>query len=117
MLVSLLLGSLIAMSSTTPPVNLATCEVDTPTAVPLGSDGDNFLTIGRYDLHVRFSNATSEQISRVTFTLDDGTKVNDVGTFSPGININHSLGLDTTSATSCTVTAVDFASGKSWNGN
>jgi hypothetical protein len=113
MLVPLMLSSLVALSST-PPVRLATCEVVAPTTV----QGDNgSATVGRYALHVRFADATSEPISRVTFTLDDGSQVSDVGTFSPGVAINHALELSSTDATSCAVTVVRFANGAIWNAN
>src|ERR1700748_171088 len=105
MLVPLMLGSLLALSSA-PPVRLATCEVSTPTTV---QNDNGPTTVGSYTLHVRFSDATSEPISRVTFTLDDGTRVSDVGTFSPGIVINHLLGLANNNASTCAATSVRFA--------
>jgi hypothetical protein len=111
MLVLLILGSLVGLSSTSP-VRLATCEVVTPTV--LQSDNGP-TTIGRYALRVRFTDTTSEPISRVTFTLDDGSQVSDVGTFSPGVAINHGLCLSSTDATSCAVTIVLFANGATWN--
>ena len=113
MLVPLMLSSLVGLSST-PPVQLATCEVSTPTTV---QNDNGFTTVGGFTLHVRFSDTTSEPISRVTFTLDDGTRVSDVGTFSPGVVINHVLGLASTDATSCTATTVRFADGAIWNAN
>ena len=113
MLVPLMLSSLVGLSST-PPVRLATCEVLTPTTV---QNDNGPTTVGIYALHVRFSDATSEAISRVTFTLDDGSQVSDVGTFSPGVAINHALGLSSTHATSCAVTMVNFTNGTIWNSN
>ena len=113
MLVPLILSSLVGMSST-PPVQLATCKVSTPTTL----QGDNGpTTVGGYAVQVRFSNTAPEPISRVTFTLDDGTKVIDVGTFSPGVTIDHTFGLASSDATSCTVTAVTFADGAIWDAN
>ncbi len=115
MLISLMLSSLIGLSSA-PPVKLAKCEVSTPIIVPSGNDaGDT--TVGTYALQVRFSDTAPEPISRVTFTLNDGATVSDVGTFSPGVTINHTLRLASTEATSCSVTAVNFADGGTWNHN
>ncbi len=113
MLVPLILGSLVGLSSTAP-VRLATCEVSTPTIV---QNDNGPTTVGGYTLHVRFSDATSEPISRVTFTLDDGSQVSDVGTFSPGVAINHVLGLARNDATTCAATTVRFADGSIWNAN
>lgn len=70
---------------------------------------------GTFALHVRFHDAASQPISRVTFTLDDGTKISDAGTFSPGVTINHTLALESTTAASCSVTAVEFEDGSTWH--
>jgi hypothetical protein len=113
MLVSLMLGSLIGLSSMSP-VRLATCEVLTPTTV---QNDNGPTTVGIYALHVRFADTTSQPISRVTFTLDDGSQVSDVGTFSPGVAINHALGLSSTKASTCAVTVVTFKNGTTWNAN
>ncbi|HEY3674817.1 MAG TPA: hypothetical protein VGK84_02380 [Candidatus Tumulicola sp.] len=113
MLAPLMLGSLLGLSSM-PPVRLATCQVLTPTTVQNDSGPT---TVGIFALRVRFADTTSETISRVTFTLDDGSQVSDFGTFSPGIGINHALALSNTSATSCAVTAVRFVDGTTWNAN
>jgi hypothetical protein len=113
MLVGLMLSSLIGLSSLSP-VRLASCEVLTPTTV---QNDNGPTTVGIYALHVRFTDATSEPISRVTFTLDDNSQVSDVGTFSPGVAINHALDLSSTKATSCAVTVVRFANGTIWNAN
>jgi hypothetical protein len=51
----------------------------------------------------------------VIFILDDGATVNDVGTFSPGVAINHNLRLTSTAATSCVVSAVTYADGTAWD--
>ena len=114
MFTSLVLSSMISLTSA-PPVALAKCEVSTPFTQQLG-DG-NTVTTGAFAVHVRFSDAARQAISRVTFTLDDGTKINDAGTFSPGILINHSLGIESTAATSCAVTAVEFKDGSMWHVN
>src|ERR1700729_1374401 len=113
MLVPLMLGSLVGLSSV-PPVRLVTCEVSTPNTF---QNDNGPTTVGEYPPQLRFSDATSEAISRVLFTLNDGTQVSDVGTFSPGVAINHVLGLSSTNATSCTATIVRFASGAIWNAN
>jgi hypothetical protein len=113
MLVPLMLGSLIGLSST-PPVRLATCEVLTPTTVQTDNGPT---TVGIYALRVRFTDTTSEPITRVTFTLDDGSQVSDVGAFSPGVAIDHALDLSSTNARSCAVTIVRFANGTTWNAN
>ena len=113
MVAPLVLSSLVALSST-PPVRLATCEVSTLANV----QSDNGpATVGGYTLHVRFFNTASQPISRVTFTLNDGSRVTDVGTFSPGITIDHMLRLASSDATTCTATAVRFADGAIWNAN
>src|SRR5271170_5800688 len=105
----MILSSMIGLASV-PPIELTQCEVSTPTSVSTG-DGVTS-TVGAHALHVRFSDLAAEPISRVTFALDDGaTTVNDVGTFSPGITIDHNLRLASTEATSCTVSAVTFADG------
>jgi hypothetical protein len=111
MLMPLMLSSLIGLTSN-PPVELATCEVTTPVIQQQG-DGSS-ATVGQYSLHVRFADTAQQPISRVTFTLEDGTSVIDVGTFSPGVTINHALPLESTSAGPCEVTAVEFADGATW---
>jgi hypothetical protein len=72
---------------------------------------------GAFSLRVRFSNSAQQPISRVTFTLNDGTTVSDVGTFSSGIAIDHTIALRETQAESCSVTAVQFADGATWTAN
>jgi len=110
-LTSVILSSLVALASVAP-IDLASCEASNPIAVSSNNDSPN--TVGASALHVRFSDAAAEPISRVTFTLDDGATVNDVGTFSPGITIDHNLRLANTDATSCTVSTVTFADGAAW---
>jgi hypothetical protein len=114
MFIPLMLSSLIGLTSV-PPVKLATCDVSTPVTMQENDGGPT--TYGGYALHVRFSNASQQPVSRVTFTLNDGTMVSDVGTFSPGITINHALGLKSTGAASCSVTAVTFSDGTTWDAN
>jgi hypothetical protein len=112
MLTSLILSSLISVTGA-PPIALSTCEVSTPV---IQQDGDgSATTTGLFALHVRFSDADRQTISRVTFRLNDGTTISDAGTFSPGITINHTLALDSTEATSCAVTAVEFKDGSMWH--
>jgi hypothetical protein len=110
--IPILLTSLIGMSSEGP-AQLAKCKISTPISIPVG-DGD-FETIGSYALHVRFLNTSPQPIARVTFTLDDNSSVSDVGTFSHGVTINHTLGIQSTHARSCSITAVDFADGTMWH--
>ncbi len=113
MFVPLILSSIVGLSSTAP-VQVATCEVSTPTTV----QSDNGpTTVGGYTVHVRFTDSTSDPLARVTFTLDDGTKVIDVGVFSPGVTINHVFKLASNDATTCAVTSVTFADGDIWNAN
>jgi hypothetical protein len=109
---SLILSSLIGLASSAP-IQLASCEVSKPVAV--WSNNDDPITVGGASaVHVRFSDVATEPISRVIFTLDDGATVNDVGTFGPGVAINHTLRLASTTATSCVVSAVTFADGTTW---
>lgn len=112
MLTSLILSSLIGLASP-PPIELASCEVSKPVTVLINNDDST--SVGAAALHVRFSDIATEPISRVTFTLDDGATINDVGTFSPGVAINHNLRLASTAATSCVVSAVTFADGATWD--
>lgn len=112
MFASVILGSVIALASAQP-IALATCEVSAP--VTVWSNDDAPSTVGPSALHVRFSDSAAEPISRVTFTLDDGATISDVGTFSPGVAIDHSLRLESAAATSCTVSAVTFADGTTWD--
>lgn len=111
MFTSLILSSLIGVASL-PPIELASCEVST--RITLSND-DAPSTVGPSALHVRFFNIGAEPISRVTFTLDDGATVSDVGTFSPGVAIDHDLRLASTAATSCVVSEVAFANGTTWD--
>ena len=112
MLTSLILSSLIGLASV-PPVDLASCEPSKP--ITVSSNNDDSTTVGASALHVRFSDMAAQPISRVTFTLDDGTTVNDVGTFSPGVVIDHNLRLANTEVTSCSVSAATLADGTAWD--
>jgi hypothetical protein len=109
---SLVLSSLIGLASA-PPIELASCEVSQP--LTFSSNDDAPTTAGTSALHVRFSNIATEPISRVTFALDGGATINDVGTFSPGVAIDHNLRLASTAETSCIVSAVTFADGATWD--
>lgn len=111
MLTSLILSSLIGLASVVP-VDLASCEPSKPITVSSNNDDS---TVGASALHVRFSDMAAQPISRVTLTLDDGTTVNDVGTFSPGVVIDHNLRLANTEVTSCSVSAATFADGTAWD--
>jgi hypothetical protein len=111
-LTSLILSSLIGLAPAAP-IDLASCEASKP--ITVSSNNDDSTTVGASALHVRFSNAAAKPISRVIFTLDDGAAVNDVGTFSPGVVIDHNLRLANAEATSCTVSAVTFADGTAWD--
>jgi hypothetical protein len=111
-LTSLVLSSLIGLASVAP-IQLASCEVSRP--VTAWVNNDDSTKVAASALHVRFSDAAPKPISRVIFTLDDGTTVDDVGTFSPGIVIDHNLRLANTEVTSCSVAAVTFADGTAWD--
>jgi hypothetical protein len=112
-LTSLILSSFIGLASA-PPIELASCEVSKPVAI--WSNNDDPADVGGASaLHVRFADIAAEPISRVTFTLDDGATINDVGKFSPGIAIDHNLRLASTAATSCAISAVTFANGTTWD--
>ena len=112
MLTSLILSSLIGLASVAP-IDLASCEPSKP--ITVSSNNDDSTTVGASALHVRFSDMAAQPISRVTFTLDDGATINDVGTFSPGVVIDHNLRLANTEVTSCSVSAVTFADGTAWD--
>ena len=114
MLPSLILSSLIGLASA-PPIELASCEVSKPVAVWSNNDDPTTTVAGPFALHVRFSDIATEPISLVTFTLDDGSTINDVGTFSPGVAINHNFRLASTAAASCVASAVTFANGATWD--
>ena len=112
MLTSLVLSSLIGLASASP-IELVSCEVSKPAAAWVNNDDST--NVDASALHVRFSDSAAKPISRVIFILDDGATVNDVGTFSPGVAINHNLRLTSTAATSCVVSAVTYADGTAWD--
>jgi hypothetical protein len=113
MLAPLVLGSLVALTSTSP-VRIAGCRVMAP--VSQVDNDSTIVTSGFSVLHVRFANASQRPISRVTFALDDGTTVTDAGTFTPGATIDHAMALTTSTASSCSVKDVRFADGSTWAG-
>lgn len=102
---------LAAAISTDLPIHVDACNISPPVATPQTGDQVGFDTIGGYQLHVRFTDLATESITKVVFALNDGTLVSDTGTFSPGVVIDHTLRLDTTSATACAVTSVLLADG------
>lgn len=116
MFLPVVLGSLLAMSAPSP-VSLATCDVSSQqTALPAIDDASP--TTFEYSfLHVNFTNVQSRTISRIQFTLDDGTNVTDRGTFSQNVAIDHSFDIGSARASSCRVTAVTFTDGTSWEEN
>jgi hypothetical protein len=108
-----MLGWLVGVS-TIPPVRIDSCQISTPFIVPSTDDASSRV-LGYYSLRIRFVDTADRTISRVTFRLNDGTSVVDVGTFSPSIAIDHTLHLPQTDATGCAVTSVTFADGQSWS--
>lgn len=112
MIAPFMLGWLVGVS-TLPPVSIENCQISTPAIVFSGNDTPSKV-VGDYSLRIRFVDTADKPVSRVTFRLDDGTNVVDVGTFSPNIAIDHTLHLPETSATTCAVTSVTFADGESW---
>jgi hypothetical protein len=109
MLTAMILAALTGYTSV-PPVNVASCQIETPIIVPQGNDGDSE-TIGGYSVRVRFSDAAAQPISKVVFRLNDGNTVSDVGTFSPGVSIDHKLALNDQNATACTADSAVLADG------
>jgi hypothetical protein len=110
MLTAIILAALTGYANTLP-VNVASCQIETPLVLPLGSGDGPGQTIGRYALHVRFSDTAAQPISKVVFRLNDGTTVSDAGTFSPGVSIDHRLALNDENATSCTADSAVLADG------
>jgi hypothetical protein len=93
------------------PINLVSCQVSEPSLVPFDGAIGGLEKVGGSALLVRFSDTASEPISKVVFRLNDGTTVSDVGTFSPGVSINHTLPLRDGNATSCVIDSVVLADG------
>jgi hypothetical protein len=110
MLTAIILATLTGYTNSQP-VNVASCQIETPITLPLGSGDGPGQVIGRYALHVRFSDTAAQPISKVVFRLNDGTTVSDVGTFSPGVSIDHNLALNDENATSCTADSAVLADG------
>jgi hypothetical protein len=109
MLATIVLASVTSFVNVAP-INVASCRILRP--VRVSEANDSWIdTIRRYALHVRFSDIASEPISKVIFRLDDGTTVGDVGTFSPGVSIDHILPLKDMNAKSCAVDSVPLADG------
>lgn len=108
-----MLGGLVGVLAL-PPVRIESCQISTPFVVPSTDDASSKV-LGDYSLRIRFVDTADRPISRVTFRLNDGTNVEDVGTFSPSVAIDHTLHLPQTEATTCAVTSVTFADGESWN--
>ena len=106
---------LVAALSMQPPVHVAACEISDPSpAFNIGSDGAATQT-SEPTLHLRFSNEGTAPIKRIVFTLNDGTKVIDAGTFAPGVTIDHSFDIMQPDADSCSVTSATFADGEMWS--
>jgi hypothetical protein len=99
---------------TIPPVRIESCQISMPTVVESGDDTPSKI-VGDYSFHIRFVDTANRTVSRVTFRLNDGVRIVDAGTFSPGITIDHTLPLSHTDATTCAVTSVTFTDGESWN--
>lgn len=114
MLLPLVFASLLTGVAASPPVQVATCEVSTPTSVPQFGESGGIGQTGDYALHVRFLNTSAKPVSRVSFQLDDGTTVVDSGKFSPNIVIDRSINLDATNSTGCSLLSVQFADGSQW---
>lgn len=96
------------------PVDVATCEVLSPTpALNIGDDGVPSAQSGN-QLHVRFSNRGDQPITRIVFDLDDGSRVVDAGTFAPGVTIDHTFDIGPGDANACTVDSVAFADRTEW---
>jgi len=112
MIIPLALATSLAFAGTDP-VSVATCDVSSPTLLQMGAD-INSMDYGGYTLHVTFADIAPETVSKVTFALNDGTQVSDVGTFSPNATIDHLLDIAPTEAQSCSVSAVHFTNGQEW---
>jgi hypothetical protein len=104
------------------PVLIAACSV-VPEVTYYNEGGDDHIylpeTIGA-KLNIKFSNTTNKQISSVTFAVRDGSNpsefVTDLGKFSPGVTITHSLEspISDTDHVGCSVSAVTFTDGSAW---
>jgi hypothetical protein len=73
-------------------------------------------------LNVTFSNASSAPVSNVEFVIGyngQSETVDDKGTFSPNVTIDHNLkvfndAVNSGGSPNCTVSKVDFADGTTW---
>jgi hypothetical protein len=96
------------------PVDITTCEVLSPTpALNIGDDGVPSEQSGN-ELHIRFSNRGAQPITRIVFDLGDGSRVADVGTFAPGVTIDHTFEIGPGDANACAVDSVAFADHTDW---
>jgi hypothetical protein len=116
MFTSFILGSLVAMSSMSP-VNLSACSVQWNPVTVTSADNTPTPSFDYFDVHVTFANTLERTVSRVEFTLDDGSKIADSGTFSTGATVDHYLNIGFTKAASCRVSGVTFADGSTWKQN
>jgi hypothetical protein len=105
---------LVAALEVQSPVDLGSCQIAAPIQQQMG-DGATGSASGGYELFVRFANAGNQPLKRVVFALNDGSTVVDVGTFTPGVTIDHRLDLAPTNAASCHVVSATFADGTQWN--
>jgi hypothetical protein len=95
------------------PVDVASCQVVAPIQEQLGDGAGD--PAGGYELFTRFANSGGQPIKRIVFALNDGTRVVDVGKFTPGVTINHWFDLAPTDADSCHVVSATFADGTKWS--
>jgi hypothetical protein len=97
------------------PVHIAACDVLTPTpALNIGT-GAVPMSESPYQLRIKFSNDGDQPITRVVVALNDGRTVVDVGTFTPGIMIDHTFDIAPGEADSCSIASASFADGTEWN--
>jgi hypothetical protein len=132
-LAAMLVGAALGYTSVSP-VAVQTCAIEPVVTNYLGGGGDSgtFLPetlVTGENLYVKFLNTTDKQISKVNFAVTDGTNhavgVVDVGKFSPGVAIVHTLKYmpDVTLVQSydapvddpsCTASSVRFSDGTTW---
>lgn len=67
-----------------------------------------------YQLRIQFSNDGDQPITRLVIALNDGRTVVDVGTFTPGIMIDHTFDIAPGEADSCSIASARFADGTEW---
>jgi hypothetical protein len=108
--------TLVAALAMQPPVQVETFKVAAPIQqLHPGRDIGPTVTGDGDQLHVRFKNDGDEPIKRIVFELNDGTMVADVGTFAPGVTIDHTFDLGATDADMGSVESVTFADGTHWS--